>query len=122
MTMNMPPAISSYKCRAWKPLVVDNDGPVSASKFSGMPWLKQAEVWPRCQNCDKPMPLFLQLNLDELPEAVRGEFGHGLLQIFYCTSQEPCCEVECEAFFPFAKSVLIRVVQPEGDARSLETP
>jgi len=121
--MSIPSAaIAPYRRKAWKPLVADNDGSLSASKFSGMPWLKQNEDWPQCQNCGKPMQLFVQLNLDELPEALEGEFGHGLLQMFYCTGQEPLCEVECEAFFPFAKSVLTRVVQAGGDAHSIEIP
>lgn len=33
--------------------------------------------------------------------------------MFYCTSEDPMCEVECQAFFPFAKSVLVRIVQPD---------
>ncbi len=59
------------------------------------------------------MQLFLQLNFEELPLSVRNEFGQGVLQLFYCISEEPLCEVECEAFFPFAKSVLTRIIEPE---------
>ena len=122
MATNIPSALARHKRSAWKPLVVDNDGPLTASKFSGTPWLERADSWPRCLNCGKPMQLFVQLNLDELPEAVQGEFGHGLMQMFYCTSQEPLCEVDCEAFFPFAKSVLARIIQPEADVHYAENP
>ena len=31
---------------------------------------------------------------------------------FYCTSEDPHCESECEAFFPNAKSTLLRLVVP----------
>ncbi len=44
--------------------------------------------------------------------------------MFYCTSSDPLCEVECEAFFPFAKSEMVRIVQPDGkscNAEILET-
>ena len=32
--------------------------------------------------------------------------------MFYCTNGEQECEVEAEAFYPFAKSTLLRVVNP----------
>lgn len=118
MSINLPPAILPYKRKAWKPIVKDGDGSILASKFSGAPYLENDEEYPLCQNCQKPLQLFIQLNLDELPEDIKGEFGSGLLQMFYCTSEEPFCEVDCEAFFPFAKSVLVRIVQPEDNAPS----
>ena len=114
--MKIPSAILPYKRKAWKPIVEENDGSILASKFSGTAYLTSIENYPRCQNCDKPLQLFIQLNLGELPEPIRDDFGTGLLQMFYCISEEPLCEVECEAFFPFAKSVLIRIIQPEYQA------
>jgi hypothetical protein len=33
------------------------------------------------------MPLFLQLNLDALPQPYKGRFGSGLLQLFYCACE-----------------------------------
>ncbi|HEY9599103.1 MAG TPA: DUF1963 domain-containing protein, partial [Cyanophyceae cyanobacterium] len=94
---------------AFLPKVSEGDGELQSSKFSGKPWLSKNEHWPLCQYCGKPMQLFVQLNLDSLPESIQGEFGSGLLQMFYCTNTEDECDIECEAWLPFAKSVLVRV-------------
>ncbi len=59
--------LSSVKRLAWKPIVQDHDGDLSASKFAGKPWLNSDEQWPVCPNCSHPMEFFLQINLDELP-------------------------------------------------------
>jgi uncharacterized protein YwqG len=107
----MPSAIKRLKRKSWKPLVIDGDGALYDSKFGGTPWLGGDEFWPTCQHCGKPMPLFLQLNLKTLPQDLRAEFGKGLLQLFYCTSNDPHCESECDAFFPFTKSKLVRIIE-----------
>jgi uncharacterized protein YwqG len=120
--MNKPFALDRFKRSAWKPIVSDQEGRADASKFSGIPWLNGAEEWPRCSNCDKHLQLFLQLNLRELPEVLLGDFGDGIIQLFYCTSQRPDCEVECEAFFPFSKSVLVRLISKEDKPSPIATP
>src|SRR5690242_11115830 len=122
MEHNIPIALQPFKQKAWKPIIEDKDGSLRVSKFSGIPYLKPDEEYPKCQNCQKPMQLFIQLNLDELPESLSGKYGAGLLQLFYCTSENPDCEVECEAFFPFAKSMLVRVVEPDNHASDLQSP
>lgn len=101
--------LSPFTRTTWFPVVKDGDGAVSDSKFSGKPVLKQGESWPVCPNCNKQMQLFVQLNLSDIPKDAGAE-GEGFLQMFYCTSYEPHCEVQCEAFFPFAKSTLVRIV------------
>lgn len=106
----------------WKPVTSNVDGSLSASKFSGRPWLAAEESWPECQNCGNPMQFFVQLNLDGLPEPLAGEFGSGLLQMFYCTNQDPACEIDCEAYCAFAKSVLLRVVKTTGQSHEAEIP
>jgi hypothetical protein len=111
-----------FKRSAWIPQVADGDGGLTDSKFSGTPWLDKSEEWPRCPNCGKPIQLFLQLNLDRLPEQVRGEYGSGLLQLFYCTSTEPMCDAECEAFFPFSRSVTVRLVTPGDKPNAAPAP
>lgn len=68
------------------------------------------------------MSLFLQLNLSELPEAVKGEYGEGLIQVFYCTNLETDCEAECGAFVPFSKSVNVRLVRDIGGKVPLLEP
>src|SRR5690606_21931950 len=37
----------------------------------------------------------------------------GMVQLFYCTSAEPLCEVDHEAWQPFGKSVVARRLSPE---------
>jgi uncharacterized protein YwqG len=84
------PWIKQQQRPTWRPITRDDDGPVTASKFAGTPWLAADETWPACQACGGPMQLFLQLNLDaDLPEPeLRNRFGGGLLQLFYCTANE----------------------------------
>lgn len=98
----------------WKPETVDEDGPVTASKFSGRPWLSPDEVWPICPSCEQPLQLFVQLNTQDFPAEVKDNYGNGLIQLFYCTSSEPLCEDDCEAYAPFSESVLARRVEPQA--------
>lgn len=78
--------LSHLKRKAWEPIVQEGDGAITASKFAGKPWLNEGEEYPTCPNCSKPMQLFLQLNLDELPKHLKSRFGSGILQFFYCTN------------------------------------
>lgn len=100
---------------AWLPVVEATPGLPTASKFGGIPYLRGGEPWLTCQHCGEPMPLLLQLNLAELPEALRGEFGDGLLQLFYCANGETSCESECDTFFPFTEGKFVRVILPDVD-------
>src|ERR1700749_3153358 len=111
----IPPQLFPFKRTAWGPETAEGDGGITDSKFAGTPWLGASEEWPVCPDCDRPIQLFLQLNLARLPEAVRGEYGEGLLQLFYCANDEAQCDSECEAFFPFSRSVVVRLVAPEGE-------
>lgn len=116
--------IQAYQRTTWLPETEDRDGELNSSKFSGKPWLSENESWPKCGNCGKEMQLFVQLNLDELPPELGHEYGRGLLQMFYCTSSDPLCEDEGEAYFPFSKSTLLRVIDPTGQkaAANIEIP
>ncbi len=68
------------------------------------------------------MQLFLQLNANDIPEEAQSIFSSGILQLFYCTSSDPQCDVDCEAFFPFSKAHLARIVE-EGTPEDLsESP
>lgn len=60
------------------------------------------------------MPLFLQLNLADLPTELAGNFGSGLLQLFYCTSDY--CD---DGWEPFSGSKLVRLVQPGDRTQAL---
>ena len=112
--------LEGLKRSAWIPVVSDGNGDVLASKFSGIPWLSESEEWPVCPNCGKPMQLFVQLNLSDLPYKPEGCPDEGLVQLFYCTTSEPLCECDCEAFFPWSKSVLARLVTPQGGSKKFE--
>lgn len=103
-----------HKRPAWKPIVEAEDREITASKFSGRPWLAEGEPYPCCGCCEDPMPLFLQLNLADLPRELTGRFGSGLLQLFYCTSEY--CD---DGWEPFSESKLVRLVQPNEPAQSL---
>lgn len=111
-----------FKRMAYLPRTIEGDGPRSTSKFSGTPWLPRGESWPSCKNCNQALQLFVQLNLSELPNREKKRLGKkGLIQLFYCTNDEPLCEVDCEAFFPFAESVLARFIDSFDDA-TVEAP
>jgi uncharacterized protein YwqG len=114
--------LAELKKKAWKPHVKEGESNLNGSKFSGTPWLAEDEEWPVCKNCKLPMQLFLQLNLNELPEELREDFGKGMIQMFYCTNQEPLCEDICEAYFPFSESVLVRLVKPESNGKKSIIP
>ena len=104
----------------WLPVVKAGDGPAVGSKFGGAAWLQAGETWPICPNCEQPMQLFLQLVLETLRDELQDDFGQGLVQLFYCTTQEPQCWDECEAYLPHARSTLSRRVDPgEGGSASV---
>jgi hypothetical protein len=113
--MDIPVELRPYVRTAWLPEVADEDGPRTASKLGGTAWIPSGDAWPACPNCGRSLQLLLQLDAEALPEAARAEIGGGLLQLFYCTSQDPLCEVDCQAFSPFSESVVARRVAPEGE-------
>ncbi|MEC4818073.1 MAG: DUF1963 domain-containing protein [Scytonema sp. PMC 1069.18] len=118
----MRASIEPFIRKAFLPKVSEGDGVLKASKFSGKPWLNKGDRWPNCQHCGQPMQLFVQINLDSLPKSLKGEFGTGLLQLFYCTNTDSNCEVECAAWSPFAKSTLVRIIQADTEVRDIEIP
>jgi hypothetical protein len=101
--------IAPLRRSCWQPIVEHGDSPLH-SKFSGTPAVAPGESWPTCAHCGKAMQLFVQLNVAEFPPGFVGPWTSGLLQLFYCTSRRPNCEIDCEAYFPFSKSVLARIV------------
>lgn len=78
------PWLQSVERVAFRPVVEDGLGAPEGSRFNGRPWLLEGEEWPACKSCGKSMALFLQLDLDAMPPPYQGEFGSGLLQLFYC--------------------------------------
>lgn len=110
------PAVLAAKLRhlvraAFRPVVEDGDPDGPLSKMGGRPWLPEGTEWPACPNCHEPMQLLLQLDTSSLP-AEAPDLGGGLIQLFYCTTLEPLCAVDCEAFYPFSRAVLARRLDP----------
>ncbi|PKV64474.1 uncharacterized protein YwqG [Polaribacter sp. Hel1_33_96] len=109
--------LEKFKKKAFLPITVENKNTFSEkSKIGGFPYLRNENDWPKCPNCEKNMQLFLQLNLQQLPEKKE----QGLIQLFYCTTNEPLCESDLEAFFPFSKSVECRKIETNGISASIE--
>lgn len=88
----------------------------SVSKFGGYPYLRHEKDWPVCSNCQNHMQLFLQLNMETLP--INKE--EGLIQLFYCTNDEPCCSDDLEAYFPFSKAVVCRRIEVLEDSAQIK--
>ncbi|MEH2351200.1 MAG: DUF1963 domain-containing protein [Nostoc sp.] len=78
--------LNNLKRQAWKPIIQDGESTLDASKTSGKVWFSHGETWPVCPNCQNPMRLVLQLNLQNLPNSLEEKFGSGLLQLFCCES------------------------------------
>ncbi len=112
--------LAHLECLAWQPVVRAGDGDLKASKFAGKPWLSADESYPTCPNCENPMEFILQLNLEELPEAVNQRFGKGLFQLFYCFQDD--CDVDYEGWAAFSPVQIARVIQPEGEPAEFEVP
>ena len=75
----------------WFPEVREQVGPPTASKFGGAACLLRGEDWPTCPQCGKPMPLFVQVNIAEVPPGARERGAVGVVQFFRCTGYD--CEV-----------------------------
>jgi len=104
--------IARWSRRPFTPRTREGDGPVVASKFCGAALLHPGEAWPVCPGCERPMRLFVQLDLATLPPELPHPHREGMVQLFYCTSTDPTCEVDHEAWQPFGKSTLARWLSP----------
>lgn len=114
--------LTAFRRKAWLPKTKKGDCAITGSKFSGLAYIPLGEEWPRCGNCHKPMQLFLQLRADDVPDDAREVLHSGTLQLFYCTSSNPQCEVDCEAFFPFSKAHMARIVEDGPHEDISESP
>jgi uncharacterized protein YwqG len=116
----LEPWLAKHRRPAWKPVVQEGDGPATASKFSGLPWLGPDAPWPVCGSCKKPLQLFLQLDLAGLPAELGQRFGTGLVQLFYCTRDE------CQGYGgwePFGDDLCrVRLIQPTGPGQPSSVP
>ena len=102
---------------AYIPIVEETSASfTSNSKFGGYPYLRHEADWPICPNCNNHMQLFLQLNTEHMPVSQ----ATGLVQIFYCTNDELCCDSVCEAYEAFSTSVVCRLIQVDGDSVTIK--
>ena len=114
----LEPWLAKHRRPAWQPVVEEGDGPATVSKFCGVPWTGHDAPWPVCGLCKTRLPLFLQLNLGDLPDELGQRFGAGLLQLFYCTGDD--CQGR-GGWTPFADDLSrVRIVRP-NDTRSTTT-
>lgn len=104
--------IAAHARHPYAPKTRSGDGPVAASKFGGAALLHPGEAWPLCPSCARPMSLFVQLDLATLPAELPYPHREGMVQLFYCTNDDPLCEVDHEAWQPFGKSSLARWLSP----------
>jgi uncharacterized protein YwqG len=103
---------------AWQPVTEPCGPDEGISRYSGRPLLKTAESWPVCGDCDRPLQLFLQLDLSTIPEAAQQRLGlaSGILQFFYCTHSDGTQGAD---WAPFSKAHFVRVLP--GDASEYAT-
>ncbi|ACJ27647.1 hypothetical protein swp_0836 [Shewanella piezotolerans WP3] len=106
--------LAPFKRVSWEPITEEAQTSVHKSKFSGIPVVTRSG-WPCCKNCNEPMQLFAQINSLDIPNEAKTPFGDGILQVFYCTNEEPHCEVDCESWAPHSEATLLRILPVEVD-------
>ena len=107
--------LAHLRRRAYQPVVEPGDGVATDSKLGGTPYLPAGQDWPLCGNCKRPIALVAQLNPSQLPEPLRKIYGPDLIQLFYCTSDDPDCASDAEGWAPFSACSLARQVAVAGD-------
>lgn len=114
---DLRPWTERHRRLAYFPNTAAGEGPARASRFNGRPFLLESETWPACAYCARPMPLFVQLDLDALPAACAGAYGSGLLQLFFCVCGDDAAD---EAFDHKAK--LVRILPDAAPGAIVEAP
>ena len=126
LTRRLRDHVDSLRRPGWIPRVepiADPSDPAlrTASHFCGPPYLPAGEDWPMCE-CGRPLQLFVQLDLAELPDGATADGDAGLLQVFYHhlpveTPEGTECYAE-PAWEPFDEShKRVRIVRPDGDSQ-----
>ncbi len=113
--------LKEFERPAWIPQVRFRAGEVTSSKLGGTPWLSQAEEWPRCGVCSRPMELFLQLNSGDLPGEMSNRF-QGLLQVFLCVTNGYSTGTCALGYEGFSKASMLRLCDPVGPPRYRRPP
>jgi hypothetical protein len=113
----------SHRRDAWRPLTEESTGSGRRSQFGGIALLGIGEPWPACTGCQRPMQLFLQLDLASLPESCPLRHERGILQLFYCVADpdaDDLCECDQEMWQPLSPGKLARVL--DIDTHGAATP
>lgn len=91
---------------AWKPVVEAGEVAGALSWFGGQPTVSPDDAWPACAQCHAPMRFFVQLALADLPPQAQVPIKDGILQLFYCSTDDGACPT----WEPFSGTHFIRVV------------
>jgi hypothetical protein len=108
--------IGPFVRTGWAPELEEADADAPGARFGGHAWLADGESWPRCTRCDWEMPLFLQLDLAQLPASLAGA---GWLQLFYCPRYD--CE-QHHAGGDFTRGQLVRVIEMKAPGKLAACP
>jgi len=100
---------------AWKPVVTSDQSTATLSWFGGVPTEGLEREWPTCRECRAPMSFFVQLAFEEFPAESSFPFKDGVLQVFYCSTDDG----SCETWAPFSGTHALRVVPSNPNLVSL---
>jgi len=97
---------------------VTESGPFGAGTgFGGAGIASDLHPHPEFPACNRPMTLFLQLDLASLPAKIAA--GEGLAQLWCCVGE---CGIELNDWEPFARSHVQRIIPVAGVPSSAGTP
>ena len=106
----VPEAIRALSRAAFVPVTGAATGEVAGSRFGGAAAVDGAAEHPVCGSCQRPLALLVQLDLRTLPQGAPFAGESALLQVFYCCSSDPNCEDELDAWEPYSKAHVVRLV------------
>lgn len=88
--LDILPKLDKYQREVWVPETeTDAVAGQAESGFFIDAFLDSEESWPLCKACQTPMPVWLQLNVADLPPPWAGIWGgRGYLQHFLCCSED----------------------------------
>ena len=89
---------------AWRPIIAPGDE--TSSFFGGAPATSNSADWPMCVGCEEPMSFLLQLDLATLPDAMTVSTRSGMIQLFYCSTDDGMCET----WAPFNGTAEVRLI------------
>ena len=109
--------LAPYKRKAYFPVVREIANTFSPySKMGGFPYLRNESDWPVCPNCSQHMQLFVQLDMNTVPERK----SSGLIQLFYCTNLDGECEGTNDGYEPFSTNSVRRLIEVSGPSARIE--